>query len=52
MPEEIIAKLEIPDNLEVPLVYKGSPIPIQFDNTNLGDGSGPCFTLVPCDPKK
>jgi len=53
MPSEITAKLEIPENLEIPLVYKGAPVPIQFDSSNLlGPEGGPCFALVPCDPKK
>jgi hypothetical protein len=52
MPTEITARLEIPENLEIPLVYKGGPVPIQFDSSVLSNGDGPCFTLVPCDPKK
>jgi len=54
MPSEIIARLEIPENLEIPLVYKDKPIPVQFDTSNLlGDESEhPCFALVPCNPKK
>jgi hypothetical protein len=53
MPSEITAKLELPENLEVPLVYRGGPVPIQFDASNLSGGDGaPCFQLVPCDPKK
>ena len=54
MPSEITAKLELPENLEVPLVYKGDPLPIQFDGKNLlgGDDDQPCFALVPCNPKK
>ena len=53
IPSEITAKLEIPENLEIPLVYKGGPIPIQFDKSNLlGDDDRPCFALVPCEPKK
>ena len=53
MPSEIKAKLELPDNLEIPLVYKGGPVPIQFDSSNLlGDDERPCFALVPCGPKK
>ena len=52
MPTEIIARLELPENLEVPLVYKGGPVPIQFDTSNLfGNGDHPCFALVPCSPK-
>jgi hypothetical protein len=53
MPSEITAKLEIPENLEIPLVYRGGPVPIQFDTSNLlGNEDRPCFALVPCDPKK
>ena len=53
MPSEIIARLELPENLEVPLVYRGGPVPIQFDASNLSGSEGaPCFQLVPCDPKK
>jgi hypothetical protein len=53
MPSEIVARLEVPENLEVPLVYKGGPVPMTFDTSNLlGDGEHPCFALVPCDPKK
>ena len=53
IPSEITAKLEIPDNLEIPLVYKGGPVPIQFDSSNLFGGEDrPCFALVPCEPKK
>jgi hypothetical protein len=49
---EIIASLEIPENLEIPLVYKGPPIPVQFEST-LGDNENqPCFTLVPCNPRR
>ena len=51
IPSEITAKLQVPENLEVPLVYKGGPIPIKFDTTNLvGEDGGdlPCFALVPC----
>jgi PKD repeat protein len=52
IPSEITIKA--PDNLEIPLVYKGSPIPIKFDMTGLNDeesGENPCFALVPCKPK-
>jgi hypothetical protein len=53
IPSEIKAKLEIPENLEIPLVYKGGPVPIQFDSSNLfGAEDRPCFALVPCEPKK
>jgi hypothetical protein len=54
IPAEIVARLEMPENLEIPLVYKGGPVPIQFDTSNLlGDNEEqPCFALVPCNPKK
>ena len=54
MPSEIVARLEMPENLEIPLVYKGGPVPVQFDTSNLlgDDGEHPCFALVPCNPKK
>ena len=52
MPNEIVAKLEVPENLEIPLVYKGGPVPIQFDNSNLSVGDDQtCFALVPCNKK-
>jgi len=52
IPSEIVAKLEVPENLEVPLVYKGGPIPIEFGKQTLmnSSGEGPCFQLVPCNP--
>jgi hypothetical protein len=48
IPSEIIIKP--PENLEIPLVYKGAPIPVQFDlRTPSGDtGDAPCFALTPC----
>jgi hypothetical protein len=52
IPSEI--KITAPENLEVPLVYKGGPIPLQFDMKSLKGESGedmPCFAIVPC-PKK
>ena len=52
MPEYITAKLELPEGLEVPLVYKGGPVPVKFESSLLGDEDRPCFALVPCDPKK
>jgi hypothetical protein len=52
MPSEIVAKLEVPENLEIPLVYKGGPVPIQFDTSNLLEGEErACFALVPCNKK-
>jgi hypothetical protein len=49
IPSEIL--LKAPENLEVPLVYKGGPIPIQFDMKSFkgeGDEDAPCFAIVPC----
>jgi hypothetical protein len=52
MPSEIVAKLEVPENLEVPLVYRGDPVPIRFDSTTISDGENQmCFALVPCGKK-
>jgi hypothetical protein len=52
MPSEIVARLEVPENLEIPLVYKGGPVPIQFDASNLmGGDEQACFALVPCNKK-
>ena len=52
IPTEIM--LRVPENIEVPLIYRGGPIPIQFDVKNLtgeGDDDAPCFALVPCARK-
>lgn len=52
IPSEIFVK--VPENLEVPLVYKGPPIPIKFDEKAFTGENGedlPCFAIVPC-PKK
>jgi hypothetical protein len=52
IPSEIVAKLEVPENLEVPLVYKGGPVPVEFGkSTVIGEDDSPCFKLVPCSPK-
>ena len=52
MPSEIVARLQVPENLEIPLVYKGGPVPIQFDTSNLlGGDEQACFALVPCNKK-
>jgi hypothetical protein len=52
MPSEIVARLQVPENLEIPLVYKGGPVPIQFDTSNLlGGDDQACFALVPCNKK-
>ncbi len=53
IPSEIMIKA--PDNLEIPLVYKGAPIPIQFDMKAFTSENGedlPCFAIVPCGSKK
>ncbi len=49
MPSEITIKP--PENYEIPLVYKGGPIPVEFDfKTPSGNAEDmPCFTLVPCN---
>jgi hypothetical protein len=49
IPSEITIKA--PPELEVPLVYKGAPIPVKFDMSGLNgddDEDRPCFALVPC----
>jgi len=52
MPSEIVARLEVPENLEVPLVYRGDPVPIKFDASVIADGAEQmCFALVPCGKK-
>ena len=52
MPSEIVARLEVPENLEVPLVYRGDPVPIRFDASVISDGEEQmCFALVPCGKK-
>ena len=52
LPSEIY--LKIPENLEVPLVYRGGPIPVHFDLGKLADSDAddpPCFAIIPC-PKR
>lgn len=52
IPSEIFVK--VPENMEIPLVYKGGPIPVQFDLGKLGDPNDdgpPCFAITPC-PKR
>jgi hypothetical protein len=52
IPSEIF--LKVPENIEVPLVYRGGPIPVQFDLTKLTDidtEDTPCFAIIPC-PKR
>jgi hypothetical protein len=48
-----VIELRVPENMEVPLVYKGGPIPVQFDMKNLtGEGQDlPCFAIIPCAKK-
>jgi hypothetical protein len=46
--------LKLPENLEIPLVYRGSPVQIELTMPSLvgsGDADQPCFMLVPC-PRK
>jgi PKD repeat protein len=51
-PTEITAKLTLPENISVPLVYNGGPIPFRFDDNRVnGDNDYPCFAIIPC-PKK
>jgi hypothetical protein len=51
IPSEIV--LKVPENIEVPLVYKSGPIPLQFDMVGFtGENKdAPCFVIAPC-PKK
>lgn len=52
MPSEIVARLEVPENLEVPLVYRGDPVPVRFDASVISEsGEQMCFALVPCGKK-
>jgi len=52
MPSEIVARLEVPENLEIPLVYRGDPIPVKFEASVISeDGEQMCFALVPCNKK-
>ena len=41
--------LKLPENFEIPLVYKGGPVPIQFDVKNFqgADSESPRFFIVP-----
>ncbi len=32
IPREIIAKLQIPENLKIPIVYEGGPIPLDISS--------------------
>ena len=51
IPSEIVATIKQPEPFE--LIYKGGPIPLQFDKRPFGEGDDdmPCFGLVPC-PRK
>ena len=48
IPTEI--PLTIPENAEIPLVYKGGPVPLTFSPEIMEglDDDTPCFALVPC----
>jgi hypothetical protein len=47
IPSEIIVK--VPETMEIPLVYKGGPIPFRFDSPMVADGEDtPCFAITPC----
>ena len=52
IPREIVARFEMPEIPEIPLVYKGGPIPLQFDPrssfVNTEGEDLPCFAIVPC----
>jgi len=52
IPREIIHRFEMPEIPEIPLVYKGGPIPMQFDPrgtfVNAEGEDLPCFAIVPC----
>jgi hypothetical protein len=52
IPSEIIHRFEMPEIPEIPLVYKGGPIPLQFDPrssfVNTEGEDLPCFAIVPC----
>jgi hypothetical protein len=56
IPSEI--KLSMPDNPEIEMVYKGSPIEVkvEIDYKKLtGDENVedlPCFAIIPCPPRK
>jgi len=52
IPSEIM--LRAPEDIEIPLVYKGGPVPLRLEyETPTGkDGEDlPCFSLVPCGRK-
>jgi hypothetical protein len=45
--------LKMPDNAEIEMVYKGSPIEVKVDLQPVvgdpGEGEQPCFMLTPCN---
>ena len=56
LPSQIEAILKAPENLEIPIVYKGGPIPMQLPSVIFGpalsseeESKFPCFRLVPCN---
>lgn len=50
IPSEITVK--VPENLHIPLVYEGGPIPFRFDSQeSTTDDDQPCFHITPC-PKR
>ena len=49
IPSEININMKPLENFEIPLVFKGGPIPVKFESLTPGDGEDrPCFALVPC----
>ena len=56
IPSEI--KLKMPENPEIEMVYKGSPIEVKVEldyKKLLGDQNAedfPCFAIIPCPPRK
>ena len=56
IPSEI--KLNMPDNPEIEMVYKGSPIEVKVEldyKKLIGDENAedlPCFAIIPCPPRK
>jgi len=52
IPDKIVAEFQMPEDVKVPLVYEGGPIPVKFTEANITDDNGDtCFRLVPCNPK-
>ncbi|RDJ35640.1 MAG: hypothetical protein DWQ19_12545 [Crenarchaeota archaeon] len=51
IPSEININITPPEDLEIPLVYKGGPLPVEFvlpTPTGQDGSKRPCFALVPC----